>query len=255
MLYRAFAAGVILFWLVMMGLLARSEWFGAGAAQTPVPLAHVIKQVFLHEEVSDLGLYRQRQRLGGFHVQPKRGPADGSARTLQIMGDCKLDAFGSSARRVLLRASIELDERQSVRHFAVAGSLREPHQTGPNFGFDFEGWPAAGRFRYAIKQGDVVQKEATGTPDELLGDPALASLGFDPRTILRQAATQATAGETRVDAHRSTLSYNGETVGTYIVAFKHGAALESTLQMTEQGQMLSLTTFAGLDLYDDALAP
>ncbi len=248
MLYRVLATGIVLFWVVMTGMLVRSEFFGGSATRQAIPPAHVFKQIFLHEQNSDLVFYRQRQRLGLFHVQPRR---DGAANLLVITGGSTLDFFGAPNQRVVLRATFELDAQQAVRRFDVSATFREPHQKDPSLGVSVDGTPPSNHYHYLIRQGDAVKKERSGTPDEMLDDPDLRTFGFDPRNVIRQAFTQGAAST--VDARRSTMAFNGETIDTYLVTF-HGM-FESTLQTTQQGQILAFTTGAGYDFYDETLTP
>lgn len=258
MIYRILAVSIVLFWLAMTGLLVRSEFFGGAGNPRAVPVAHVFKQIFLHEQPSDLAFYRQRQRLGLFHVQPRRNPPDaaaayGAPHALAVNGGSSLDFFGRPDQRVILRATVELDAQQAIRHFEVSATVREPRQKGPSLGIAFDGTPPANRYHYVVRLGDAVQQERSGAPEELLDDPALRAFGFDPQSVLRQAMTQAGAAGAAVEARRSTMPFNGEIVDTYLVTFR--GMFETTMQITEQGQILVIQTGAGYDFYDETITP
>lgn len=256
MFHRLLVSGIVLFWVVMTGLLVRSELPGGAGNHTAVPAAHVFKQIFLHEEPSDLAFYRQRQRLGLFHVQPRHEPksaAPGAAHALLISGGSSLDAFGLPNQRVILRAVVELDAQQAVRRFEVSATVREARQKTPSLGLTFDGAPPAHRYHYAVKRGDVLLKERAGTPEELLDDPDLQALGFDPRPLIRQALSRP-AAPARVEARRSAMPFNGEMIDTYLVTLR-GGLLDGTLQTTQQGQILAVTTGNGYDFYDETLTP
>lgn len=252
--YRALALAIILFWVTMTGMLVRSEFFGGAAGQIAVPPAHVFKQIFLHEQPSDLAFYRQRQRLGLFHVQPRRDPpnaANGASHALMINGGSTLDLFGLPNERVILRATVELDTQQAVRHFEVFASVREPRQKDPSLGITFDGAPPANHYHYVVRRGEAVQQERSGTPEELLDDPAFRVLGIDPKTVIHQATTGG-AGST-VEARRSTMPFNGEIIDTYLVTLR--GMFETTMQTTEQGQILVIRTGTGYDFYDETITP
>lgn len=239
----------------MTGLLLRSELIGGAGNNLAVPPAHVFKQIFLHEQPSDLAFYRQRQRLGLFHVQPRRDPpepANGASHSLMINGGSTLDLFGLPNERIVMRATVDLDAQQAVRHFEMSASFREPRQKEPSLGIVVDGAPPANHYHYIIRRGDVVQQERAGTPEELLDDPALLGFGFDPKAILHQATAQAGAGAT-VRARRSTMPFNGEMIDTYLVTFS--GMFETTMQTTEQGQILAIQTGAGYDFYDETITP
>lgn len=257
--HRLAAAGIILFWLVMTGLLVRSQWLPHSGGQMAVPPAHVFKEIFLHEQASDLALYRSRQRLGTFHLQPRRDPVTktpGVTHSVVITGGSSLDFFGLPSQRVILHGVFELNAAHAVCRFEVAATIRELRQKEPSLGVTVDGAPGEGRYHYLIRSGETVQKEGTGTVEELLGDSLWQSFGFDPRPLLHQAlappATAAAAAQ--LEATRATIPYNGEVIDTYLVTVR-GAGLEATLQTTQQGQILAITTGAGYNFYDEALAP
>ena len=246
----------------MTGLLIRAELFPGLRDAAPVPPAHVFKQMFLHEETSDLALYRQRKRLGALHVQPHRTaetPGIGATHTLNLTGNSTLDILGQPDQRMSLKATFELDDTQSIRHFDFFATIRAPHTKGAakeddSLGISFDGSPVSDRYHYLIRHGEVLDKEASGTMEQLLSDPGLQVFGIDPRTVVKQAFAQA-AGSFNTDARRSSMQFNGETVDTYLLTFHHGDTLESTVQMTQLGQILLVSTFAGYDLYDETLTP
>lgn len=253
-IYRALVGGIILFWVIMTGLLVRAEFFEGSVGARAVPVAHVFKQIFLHEQPSDLAFYRRLQRLGLFHVQPRReltSPAFGATHALFVNGGSTLDFFGLPNQRVILRATVDLDAQQSIRHFEVSATVREPRQKEPSLGIAFDGAPPANHYHYVIRRGDAVQQERAGTPEELLDDPALRAFGFDPQTVIHQAAAQAGGGS--VEARRSTMPFNNEIIDTYLVTFR--GVFETTMQTTEQGQILAIKTGAGYDFYDETIPP
>jgi hypothetical protein len=256
--YRAVSIGIVLFWLVMTTLLVRVELFPDHSDLLPVPPAHVFKQMFLHEQVADLILMHQRQRLGNFHLQAKRSPAaspDRPVNSLIASGNFALSLPGQPSQRVTMRALLDLDEHQGVQHFEWVASLHDPKQPlVPSTGLSLEGWPARNEYRYKVRRGDWIEKEGYGSPEALLDDPDLRVLGIDPRALLAQAAQQQ-AASTQVSARRSSLSAHGETIETYLLTIRHAESLETTVQISQLGQVLQVKTFAGYDLYDEMFIP
>ena len=255
MFYRAFAVGIVLFWLWMTALLVRFE-FAPGETETlPVPTARVWKLIFQHEELSALSLFNGRQRLGELHIQPRTWPTNGGPyHQLSATGAFALVLPGvPDGERMVLHGTLDLDEQEQVQHLEMAANFHEPNQTLPGTTVDFDGQPTRGQWHYAIRRGGVVLKENAGTVEQLLDDPDLHAFGFDPK-VLGQMSKQQTAGSS-VTARHGTLHINGEDIETYVVTVRQGDGLESTIHLNQLGQILAVKTFLGYDLYDDAFVP
>ena len=255
--YRALTAVIVAFWLVMTAMLVRVEFAPNDSNLLPVPPEHVFKQMFLHEQASDLVLCHGRDRLGVFHLQPKHLPTapDGPANMVTFTGNFSLSLPGGPPnQRLNLHGSLDLDNRQAVRRFDFKAYLHEPKQTLPSLGFALDGLPGSNQCHYQVLRADVVQKEASGTPAQLLDDPDLRVLGFDPRPMLVNAGQQQ-AASTKLTARRSSIRSNGEVIETYLLTIQHAESIESTIQVSQLGQILIVKTFAGYDLYDETLTP
>ena len=266
--YRTLVTGIVLFWLVMIGLLVRVELFPDKGDLLPVPLTHVAKLIFMHQQPSDLVLYNaQRVRLGTLHLQPQReksAASDGVVlNILDGTGATTLNLPGLPSQRMTFHFSLKFSEAEELKHFEWAASIRTLNlgaarkNTDPSLGIEFDGTPALDQFHYLVRRDKVVEKEASGTSETLLADPDLSFLGFDPRAVIErwQPDRRGAAGQLAVTAHRGTLRFNGEDIETYVISLKYADSLESTVHVSQLGQVLSVKTFAGYNLYDEALNP
>ena len=254
MFYRALVVGIVLFWAGMTTLLLRLEFAPGESAMTPVPTAHVWKLVFRHEELSALTLYGGRQRLGEFHVQPRQRAGPGGAfHQLIGTGAFTLDLPDATDERMVLHATLDLDENEEIQHVELAVNFHSPQPKTPSTTVVFDGEPPHGHWHYAIRQGENVLKDRSGTIEALLDDPDLRAFGFDPAVFGQMGRQQAAA--TTVTARHGTLHMNGEDVETYVVTIRQGGGLESSIHLNQLGQILAVKTFLGYDLYDDAFAP
>ena len=270
MFHRALLTGIVLFWLVMTGLLVRVELFPGDGDLLPVPLEHIERLIFLHQQPSDLVLYNGlRQRLGNVRIQPQRvknAEANGAGFVNLITGTgaTALTIPGLPSGRMTFRFSTELNDAQQMQRFEWAANLHAPKQTESSLGIQFDGQPPLNRFHYTVHRGQILEKEASGTPAELLSDPDLAALGFDPRVVLEQwearqhgakAAGGGIASQLAVNARRGSLRFNGEEIETFVITVRYADSLESTIHISQLGQILSVKTFTGYNLYDETLTP
>ncbi len=258
MLSRVLATAIVLFWLAMSGLLVRLEFFPGAADLLPVPVDHLFKLMFLHEQASDLIVFRDGARIGDLHLQPHRFPAGaaGAGKSRNLLsgtGSMLLALSGIEAQHLTVRGALDLDESNAVQHFELTASLHDPGQKTPSLIIVCNGEPPADRYHYQIRQGDAVRAEQTGTASALLEQADLRGLGLNP-AVLGTIATQQSAA-TQLSAQRGVLRSKGEDIETYDVLVRQGDTLAATLQLSQLGQVLAVKTFAGYSLLDQSLAP
>lgn len=271
--YRTFLAGIVLFWLVMTGLLVRIELFPGKEDVLPVPVSYVGRLIFLHQQSSTLVLYNpQRQRLGTMHLDPQHVPApagDGFVDNLRSTGEATVNLPGLPNARMTYNCLLQLNEAQQLQSFEGTATFHtlktadSPKQREPAWTIKFDGRPPLNQFHYLVRQDDTVEKEASGTPAELLADPDLSLFGVDPRTLLEQVQARpggATggkepAGRMAVSAHRGNLHFNGDEIETFVVTARYADSLDTTIHVSQLGQVLLVKTFTGYNFYDDTLTP
>ena len=258
MYYRALVLGIIVFWCWTTARLVRTELLPTGVEATPVPIAYLWKLVFLHEEPSDLVLYNQQQRLGNLHIEPHRHAlnVDGSSSSnhaITAIGGFSVELPWAARQNIVLHALLKLDEHEQMQRLEISAVFHEPKQRNAGTTVTLDGSSSTGLWHYAVRQGDTLIKEQTGTVATLLDTPELRSLGFDPATFARIQQQQ--LAKASVSVHRGTLSMHGDDLDTYVVSFKDGNGLEATMHLNQLGQILAVKTFAGIELLDGALTP
>ena len=258
MIYRATVFVIVAFWLLMMGMLVRVEFATNESDLLPVPPEYVWKLMFLHDQTSDLVLFNQHRRLGSFHLQPRRLPTgtDGTGGPIRLLsgsGGLSLSLPGVNAQSVVLRGSLELDERDAVQRFELNVNFHELHQPLPGLTLVLDGRPVLDQWHYLLRRGDAVLQENAGPPSILLDALDLHSLGVDPKAILEMGRQQ--SGTLKTTARRGTLHTNGEDIEAFVVTIRQSDSLETSIYVSQLGQILAVKTFAGYDLYDDSLTP
>ena len=256
MLYRAAAVGIVLFWLVMTGLLVRMEWFPGASDLLPVPVNHLFKLMFLHEQVSDLVLFHDQERIGDLHLEPRRlSPAGTGAgrNSLTAIGSMLLDLPGLELQHLTLHCVMNLDDGNTVERFELTGTLHDAKQNSSSLVVTIGGEPPRSHYHYQVRRGDDILAEQDGTPAAILDQPQLESIGMTPALLDALGRRQAAA--TKMTARRGVLHTKGENIETYDVTIRQGDSVEATVQISQLGQILAAKTFAGYSLLDESLSP
>jgi hypothetical protein len=266
-LYRFAGVAIVVFWLVMTGLLVRMEWFPGTSELLPVPVDHLFKLMFLHEQTSDLVLCQDQDRIGDLTLQPHRFPPNaGVARNLlTITGSMVLNLPGWDTRHLTLRGAFELDDHDNAQRFELTATVHEPvrsasmsqgepsQRSQPSMVIVFGGEPIDSRYHYQVRDGDRIVAEQSGTPETLLDQPDLRSVGISPAVL--SALVHQQAASTEVTARRGVLQNKGEDIDTYDVTLRQGDTVVATIQMNQLGEVLSVNTSFGYSLLAKSLEP
>src|SRR4030095_14893962 len=89
MIYRTVAALIVVFWLVMTTLLIRNEVNPEDSRVREVPLTHVFKLLYLHEQASDLRIYAGGTSIGHLRFHP-RNDKETHDRLVEFTGTIQL---------------------------------------------------------------------------------------------------------------------------------------------------------------------
>ena len=97
-------------------------------------------------------------------------------------------------------------------------------------------------------------KENSGSATALLGALDIGAWGFDPREPFYNQE-QPPSDTAKATARRGVLRTDSEDVEAFVVTIHRGEPLETTMYVSQLGQILAIKTFGGYDLYDDTLSP
>src|SRR5438270_10274709 len=126
MLYRLLATTIVLFWITMTALLVRNELGPGDTSLREVPVAHVAKMIFAHEQASDLVLYNENVVVGHLRIQPRIRTGDGR-RKLEFSGTLQLALPGTTGHEhVAWSGDLETDRELDAQLFKLAVSYRDP---------------------------------------------------------------------------------------------------------------------------------
>ena len=188
------------------------------------------------------------------NLQPRRlGSGETETHQLTGSGSFALNLPGLLNQRLVLHGTFDFNAREELQHIEIALGLHQPRQNVPGTTFLLDGSPALDQWHYSLHRGNMVLKESAGRFAQLLDDPDLHALGFDPKLVGELSHQQASG--TTITARHGTLRINGEEVETYLVTVQQAGGLESTVHLNQLGQILAVKTFLGYDLYNDEFTP
>src|SRR5437016_1014005 len=120
MFYRILLGLIAALWLTMWTLLIRSELQPAGAGIRSLPVEHVLKEIFRHDQPSELWIRDNGNRIGHLRLAPKTGDLDGP-RSLEFFGNLQLDLPGAQTHRAVWDGNLVLDRewRLESLHLSV----------------------------------------------------------------------------------------------------------------------------------------
>jgi len=232
------------FWLVMWALLLRTELRPKGAALREVPLEHVEKLVFRHEEGSNLAIHADGTRLGQLQLVP-HSPSE-SQRVVDCTGGLQLRMPDGNRERVSWKGSIEMNDAFAVQliHLVLAMS---PSPSGSNVELTIN--PVEKWASYVWKNGAEVLDQQT-CPFTGEGIQKLAEhLGIDPGIL--QTTSFAKSGSARISAHQSSFVVHEEKVETYEVTIEENEQTLLDIQISQLGMILQAKTIFGWTLENE----
>lgn len=250
MLPRAVAILIVLFWFTMTALLLRNEVRPGDSALREVPVGHVVKLLFHHQQASDLNIVSNKQRLGQLRLAPHNDKAAGR-RIFNFSGNLHFAIPGVKGRRqrIAWKGELELNKELETQRFRIGMTMHEPQ----DYTTEITVLPAEKLARYVLRMpGGVVERQEYSL-DEKGAQTVLAQLGFDP--TLTPSLPQMTASAPVVRAQQSSLTIHGEPIDTYLVTVESNGQTWLECHVSQLGQVLRATTLLGYTFVPDDLTP
>jgi hypothetical protein len=251
MIYRTVAAVIVLFWMVMTTLLIRNEVNPEESRVLEVPLTHVLKHLFLHEQPSDLRIYAGGTPVGHVRFQPRNQKETGE-RVIEFTGSIQVQV--PDRRRLSWDGALRMSSNYDLLRSDWGLTLQDP-------GFmrlevrTKAGDPAA---HFMIRDKDRVLQEM----DVALSEAGLADLakqfgaGGEMLTAVQQAKAQAQRqAQPIIRARQSSIRYRGERTETYLVSIEQNGQTLIQCQFSQLGQVLQARTLLGYTMQPDDLLP
>ena len=248
MLSRFLSIVIVLFWITMTGLLVRNEWWPDHSRLRVIPMEHVARLLWLHEQSSDLTIWNDGQRLGHLTLHPRRGEAD-DMRLLDYSGNLQLRLPGSNKQRISWDGTVELDKKWEMQSLLLGVGVREPSQMRAELLVR----PRANSAHYRLLNAGRELQSEDFTLDEAGMKKMMELLEIDP--IMVQTFRPSQPAAPVFTAEQSSLTLHGEKIDTYLLSMQQSGQTLFELHISQLGQVLQVKTLVGYSMVPEDLTP
>lgn len=238
------------FWVTMWTLLLRTELEPQKAALREVPIEHVLKLFFQHQQASDLFLNTGSDRVGyvRFHPQVRK---DNGVPMLEFSGNVQIRIPGAPRQRLIWNGNAELSPALEVSKLQLTSAFRDSTlpQAAENIvrlSMDMQKRTAS----YEVRTAQQLADAQTFTLDEAGLRKLMDRAGVDP-TVLQTVNLQTKGSPPRFSAHRSSLKIKDETVETLLISAEMNGQTLLECHVSQLGQILHAKTITGWTLETD----
>lgn len=247
MLYRATAALVVLFWLTMTGLLVRNEISPGDSALREVPVGHVVKLIFHHQQASDLKVSNDKMQIGQVRIVPRTDKAAGR-RHLAFAGSLHFPVPGAKSRRIAWDGELEMNKDLVAQRFRFGVKVHEPAELRS----EIVVLPAENVAHYELHSATGILERQSYSLDEQGAREVLQQLGFD--SALLPAALRRPEAPI-IKAQQSSLRIHGERMDTYLVTVEFNGQTWLECHVDQLGHIVRATTLLGYTFAPDDIGP
>ncbi len=232
MLHRIAVILIIGFWLAMTGLLVVREMYPEATRLNDIPLAHVARVMFQHEQSSDLTIRDKQREVGYFHVQPRVNKETGG-KYVDFHGNLSVMLPGAGRQRISWSGSNELDSTLSTRILRLTLATHEPMQD-LNLTVDVPRNIA----NYSLTAHNIELENGSFTLDRKGMISLLERAGLPVGLFESIVSKQASMPAPEVTARQATVKMNGEQVSAFLVTASVGGQTILEGHVTQLGQLV-----------------
>lgn len=248
MLYRAVAALVVLFWLTMTALLLRHEIRPGDSALREVPVGHVVKLIFHHQQESDLKISNDKLRLGQLRITPRIDKAAGR-RTLAFLGSLHIPGLpGAKSRRIAWDGELEMDKQLVIQRLRLGVKVHDPTELRSEILI----LPAENLAQFELRSPTGILERQSYTLDEAGARTLLQQFGLDSAMIPAQIRR---GTPPLIKAQQSSLHVHGESMDTYRITVEANGQTWLECHVDQLGHIVRATTLLGYTFAPDEVVP
>jgi hypothetical protein len=246
---------IVVFWLAMTALLIQREFFPSSTGLADIPLPYLSRQIWLHEQPSELLIVdNRRETVGYVRVQPKTLSDEPDApKFLEAAGNIVLrNPFSQTQPPPTAGKAVE----EIKVNFNLKGRFQRDGSLGPatlQFAFPYAGTQLeleidrpTNTYRYSIRAQRELLDSGGGTLDLASLKNTIAAMGVDP--VLLSGLVQAKEPHFSLRCLPSHLTLEGQTISTFRLSFSCDETELAELQFSALGQILSGSSPLGYSL-------
>ena len=247
MLARFLSAAIILFWITMTVLLVRSELWPGQSNLRSVPIEHVAKLFWQHQQPSDLTILSDNTRVGHLKLHPKIRKDDGT-RILEYSGNLQLRLPGSQRQRVSWDGSATFDHKLALSSLLVGVDVRDSSLMRAEVLVT----PSENLARYQLKNNGIEIEREDYALDESGLKKVLKQLDLDPALY---ESVRGSATVPVVSARRSSLTHRQGRIDTFLVSVKQGGQTLLEAHVNQLGVVVMVKTLVGYNMAAEEFLP
>lgn len=241
---RLVAFAIVVFWFVMTLLLVRNEVTPESSRLREIPISHVLKILYLHEQPSDLNIYNGGLPIGSVRLQPRLDRERGT-RLLDIAGDLRLRPGPQQKMQFSWVGMLEMSDAYEMLETKWSVTMQEPtylrvHVTTPAHS-------KTARYSFHTKGMTIGEGELPMDQDGLTSLAKQFGDGTDFSGLIEQGRRQARA-PLKIRARQSSLRYRGDRTDTFLVTVEQNEQMLIEAHFSQLGQILDARTLIGYTL-------
>ncbi len=222
---------IVGFWLAMTALLVIRELYPNATDLNAIPVGHVGRLLFQHEQASGLEIYDQDTNVGFFRMEPT-WTKDRRFRLLKMHGNVTLKLPGL-AQRISWIGSIQFDAAFAVKRLDMNLSTGDPAQQ-----LDIVFDSATNLAKYTLRSGGTEYLKNEFTLDQKGISELLGQIGFGPEFLAQFHSKQARTPPPDFTAMQSSVDLNGENISTFLISMKVGGQTLWEAHVSQLGQLM-----------------
>jgi hypothetical protein len=249
-LHRVASVLIVVFWGLMTFLLVRSELNPDGAIIRAVPVEHVMRLLFQHEQVSDLRIYSGAKPMGYLHLHPRVDKVT-DQRVMDFTGTMHVYSAPQQRHRVSWEGNLIFSEKGEMQRTWWAVTLDDPGYVRVEVAA-VSGAPTAHlvvrtreRVNGELKERIVDERDVSMDEAGFSGLVKQVGATGDLAGLLQQPAAQI---KPVVKARLAALKFRGEKLETYLVSVEHNGQTYLEGHFSQLGVVLQAKTMLGYTL-------
>lgn len=233
MLHRITVMLIIGFWLAMTGLLVVREIYPESTRLNNVPVAHVGRLLFQHEQPSELTIRDKQREVGTLYLQPRANKIT-RERWFEFHGNLGLSLPGAGRQRISWSGNARMDDAFNVVHLKLSLYTHDPIQ-----GIELDIDAPTNLASYVITNQGTELEKGSFTMDKS-GLASLLKRAGLPVAVFESilSSSQKSMGAPEVVSRLSSLKLNGETISTYLVSVNVSGQTLLEAHVTQLGQVV-----------------
>jgi hypothetical protein len=246
---RLAAVLITVFWVIMWALLIRTELEPDGASLRAVPVEHVLKLMFRHQQPSDLSIKGEGRLIGHLRLLPRILPNDQS-RVLDYSGSLQLRLPGAGRQRISWLGDSTFGRDLALRQLGMNMKVHHPvqeHLTDSDLIFAYDA--ATKKARYELRAGQVILERQEFDATETGLRKLAARSGLDP-TVL-QTVNVKSETPPKITAQRSSFRIRTEEIETLLLTVEYNEQTMLQVHVSDLGQVIHAKTVLGWTLESD----